>query len=79
MQVFVPLTDDMLDALDSAEVPVPYRLGTPPISAVTPSTSARHGAPQSMCSSSRSPGATPSSAALPALSSSTYRAGPALG
>lgn len=77
-KVFVPLTDDMLDALDCADAPVPYPIGAIPFSAVVPGSAGDDVARQSRRSSSRSPGATPSSAALPALSSSTYLAGPVL-
>lgn len=77
MKIFIPLTDDMLDDLDANELPVPYQAGLPPISQITDSVSAPHPV-QSRKSNSSSPGLTSSSAALPALSSSTYMAGPAL-
>ena len=79
MKVFIPLTDDMLDTLDCAERLVPYTPGAIPLSAIPAAVKDRALSRQSMSSSSRSPGTTPSSAALPALSSRTYRAGPVLG
>lgn len=84
MKVFVPLTDDMLDAMDDGEAPVPYRLGVIPVASLEILSEAPAREPlaaprQSMSSSRTSPLSTPSSSALPALSSRTYRAGPVLG
>lgn len=84
MKVFIPLTDDMIDAMDGEEMPVPYRVGVIPLGSLeilseAPACEPLAAARQSMSSSSTSPGSTPSSSALPALSSRTYRAGPALG
>lgn len=76
MKIFIPLTDDMLDSLNASASLVPYRLGLTPISQLT-AEAAPH--PYSSIKVSSSPALAPSSAALPALSSSTYRAGPALG
>ncbi len=80
MKVFVPLNDDMLERLlqdtSGSELPVPYQAGLPTINQLR----ARQGtALQSSSRDSTSPAATPSSSALPALSSSTYMAGPSLG
>ena len=79
MKVFIPLTDDMLDALDCTDRLVPYTPGAIPLSVIPAAAQDRALGHQSMSSSRRSPGTTPSSAALPALSSRTYRAGPVLG
>lgn len=68
MLQFVPLTDEMLYAQDVALLQlVPYRCGLP---------CARD---DQRCTSSASPGLMPSSSAVPALSSSTYRAAPSDG
>jgi len=84
MKVFVPLSDDLLDnppdelldPLNREAALVPYQLGRLSISQVTAPTATE---PHSKSSNSSSPGFVPSSAALPAFSSSTYLAGPALG
>ena len=76
MKIFIPLCDDMLDQLEDPGALVPFQFGVPSISQVTASAPVES---QSMKRSSSSPVLTPSSAALPALSSSTYRAGPLLG
>ena len=66
MDIFEPLTDDMLECGDFDGELVPYQPGYMLIShCETPE-------PQSRCSTSRSPADTPNSAALPALSSRTY-------
>lgn len=65
---FVPLTDEMLYAMDGPPLPlVPYRTGVPCVRE------------DQRCTVSESPGFTPSVSAMPALSSSTYRAGPSDG
>lgn len=87
MKVFVPLTDHMLDAMpddwDADDLPVPYRIGMIPLGslerAADPPAPGLDAPLQSMSSCRTSPGSTPSSSALPAFSSSTYRAGPSLG
>lgn len=84
MKVFVPLTDDMLDQLDGGDLPVPYSPGAIPLSSLPrgarlQDTGCAGLDGQSISSSSRSPADTPSSSALPAFNSSTYRAGPSLG
>jgi len=75
MKVFVPLTDQMLEDNPNPGPLVPYQPGLPPISQLTASARPNR---QSSISTSSSPGCTPNSPALPALSSSTYLAGPAL-
>lgn len=75
MKVFIPITDEMLEHGLIADELVAYQPGLPLLSQL-------HTNPPSNQSSlrvSRSPGATPSSEATPALSSSTYMAGAALG
>ncbi len=75
MKVFVPVTDEMLDSGDLDGLLVPYRPGRVLLSQC-------RDAPQmvqSRCSANLSPATNPNSEALPALSSSTYMAGPALG
>lgn len=69
MQIFVPITDDILDHPELLALLVPYQAGV----ALSPE------AIQSSRKTNRSPASTPSSEAVPALSSSTYWAGPALG
>ena len=75
MKVFVPVTDDMLQREDFTGLLVPYRPGRLLVSQcrkiLEPCQSSRN--------TSLSPGASSSSDALPALSSSTYLAGPSLG
>ena len=73
MKVFVPFTDDMLDDPAFAEMLVPYQAGSALLSQLETEED------QSRCKTITSPGTSPSSDALPALSSSTYRAGPSLG
>ena len=75
MKIFIPIDDKMLDTPDFQEILVPYQPGVPTINQMK--TAVRKSG-QSRSSSSGSPGLTASSAALPALSSSTYLAGPAL-
>lgn len=76
MKIFIPLTDDMLDTLNASMSLVPYQPGVPSIGQLTGTPGTNH---QSSNSISSSPGLASSSRALPALSSSTYLAGPALG
>ena len=76
VKYFTPLNEDLLDCKRFDEALVPYQPGLPVISQLSV---AGRKTGQSRSSTSRSPGSTPSSAALPALSSSTYLAGPALG
>ena len=73
MKVFVPFTDEMMDHPDFAEMLVPYQPGHPLLSRLE----AAEG--QSRSSTIVSPDTKPNSDALPALSSSTYIAGPSLG
>lgn len=73
VKVFVPITDEMLEDGSFDEPLVPYQPGRLLFSQVAVAD------PQSRCSTSVSPFTTPSSAALPPLSSSTYWAGPSLG
>jgi hypothetical protein len=70
MKAFVPLTDAVLAGLDGTETLVPYRPGLPLASQLNQRIPGGE-ASQSRCSSSGSPACRPSSAALPALSSST--------
>ena len=76
MQVFVPLDEDTIDQLNHQDALVPYQAGLLSVSQIAGPAAEDA---QSRSSTSSSPGSAPSSAALPALSSSTYRAGPALG
>jgi len=73
MKVFVPITDEMLDKGLIPDDLVAYQAGRLLLSQlqVTPA--------QSRSSTKRSPAVTPNSDASPALSSSTYMAGAALG
>jgi hypothetical protein len=73
MNVFIPVSDEILDHPELLYELVPYQVG---MALARP---ASNDAPQSRCNTSTSPATTPSSVAAPALSSSTYRAGPALG
>lgn len=73
MKVFVPFTDEMLDKDLVLDELVAYQRGQILLSQLQT-------APlQSRSSVKRSPAATPSADAAPALSSSTYMAGAALG
>ena len=73
MKVFIPVGDEILDHPELLYLLVPYQAG---MALTRP---ARPDDVQSRCSTITSPGTRPSSEAIPALSSSTYRAGPALG
>ncbi len=75
MKVFVPITDEMLERGDLDGLLVPYRPGRTLISQ-SPTGTIRD---QSSSRTSASPAETPISEAMPALSSSTYCAGPSLG
>ena len=73
MKVFVPITDEMLDKGLIPDELLAYQAGLPLLSQL-------QSAPlQSRSSTKRSPTPTPNSDAVPALSSSTYLAGLALG
>ena len=76
VKYFTPLNEDLLDRWLFDEALVPYQPGLPIISQLA---IASDKSGQSRSRTSTSPALTPSSAALPALSSSTYLAGPALG
>lgn len=76
MKIFIPMNDDMLDALNPSISLVPYQPGLPTIGQLAGLAGTNH---QSSNSNNSSPGLASSSRALPALSSSTYLAGPALG
>ena len=73
MKVFIPITDEMLENGMIPDELVAYQPGQVILSQLqtTPS--------QSKSSTKRSPTPTPNSEAMPALSSSTYLAGPVLG
>lgn len=73
MKVFIPAGDEILDHPELLYLLVPYQVG------VALARPAARDLAQSRCNTMASPGTRPSSEALPALSSSTYRAGPALG
>lgn len=73
MKIFVPVTDDILDHPELLSLLVPYQAGVALAAQAGPEPV------QSSRKTNRSPASTPSSEALPALSSSTYWAGPALG
>lgn len=75
MKVFVPITDDMIERGELNGLLLPYRPGRPLLSQYREIDLPG----QSRSRVSKSPGTTPSSEALPALSSRTYCAGPALG
>jgi len=66
MQIFVPVTDDILDQPELLALLVPYRAGVALAARAGPE------AVQSSRKTNRSPASTPSSEALPALTSSTY-------
>ena len=71
MQVFVPI-EDIGDVPDDAGPLLPYQYGMRIWSVEVIQREAEQSPAQSRCSSSRSPGFTPSDSATPALSSSTY-------
>lgn len=73
MKVFIPITDEMLDAGLIPDELVAYQRGQLLLSQLQ--TAPR----QSRSSNKRSPAETPSPDAMPALSSKTYMAGAALG
>lgn len=75
MKVFVPYSDAMMDDPRFAELLVPYQPGLKTLNEVPDLKSAD----QSRSSDMTSPGTRPSADAVPALSSSTYIAGPSLG
>lgn len=75
MKIFIPLTDEMLEQGIIPDELVAYQAGHPLLSQLKTIP-----APvQSSSSINRSPSPTPSSEAVPALSSSTYMAGAMLG
>ena len=73
MKVFIPISDEMLMEGKFPDDLVCYQPGMPVFNQL------QAGRTQSRSTDKRSPGATPSSDATPALSSSTYLAGPVLG
>ena len=73
MRVFIPITDEMLEKGMIPDELVAYQVGMPLLSQVQTVSL------QSRSTTRRSPTPTPSSDAVPALSSSTYLAGAALG
>lgn len=73
MKVFIPITDEMLEQGVIPDELVAYQPGRPLLSQLQTAPA------QSSAIVSRSPGPTPSSDAVPALSSSTYLAGAVLG
>lgn len=75
MKVFVPYNDAMMDDPAFAEFLVPYQPGLKTLNEVPDLKSAD----QSRNKVITSPGTSPNSDAVPALSSSTYIAGPSLG
>jgi len=75
MKVFIPITDEMLEKGLIPDDLVAFRPGQLLISQFHASPNAT----QSKSMSNRSPGPTPNSDAVPALSSSTYMAGLMLG
>lgn len=77
MKVFIPATDDLLECAQYPGRLVPYSPGLIALAQLQPRTTVPSA--QSTSSSSLSPAPTPNSLALPALSSNTYCAGPALG
>jgi len=68
MNIFIPITDDMLEQDVVPDKLVPYQPGQPLLSQLQTHTSPA----QSRSTTNRSPNLTPSSIADPALSSSTY-------
>ena len=75
MKVFIPLTDEMIEKGLIPNELVPYQPGQPLLSR----DGQQRKANQSSKSVSSEPGPTPKRSAKPALSSSTYIAGPVLG
>ena len=75
MKVFVPVTDEMLEQEEIGDLLVPYQPGRLLLSQCREQPVVN----QSILKTSLSPVASPSSEDFPALSSSTYLAGPALG
>ena len=75
MKVFIPLTDEMLEQGMIPDELVAYQPGRPLLSQLKTAPAPA----QSSLIVNRSPSPTPSSEALPALSSSTYLAGAMLG
>ncbi len=73
MKVFIPITDEMLEQGVIPDELVAYQPGQPLLSQLQTAPA------QSGTIVNRSPGPTPSSDAVPALSSSTYLAGAMLG
>ena len=73
MKVFIPITDEMLEKGMVPDELIAYQAGMPLLS------QAQTAPLQSRSTTRRSPSPTPSSDAVPALSSSTYLAGAALG
>ena len=73
MKVFIPITDEMLESGNIPDDLLAYQPGLPLLS------QAGAALPQSKSSVRRSPTPTPSSEAIPALSSSTNLAGAILG
>ena len=74
MKVFVPMGDEIFDNPELLAELIPYQAGYPILGLKRQ----KDQLPDKY-STMRSPGSSPSSEALPALSSRTYRAGPALG
>jgi hypothetical protein len=83
MKVFIPITDEMIDKGILPDEIVPFRPGQPFLANGEPFPLARGETGPSTAQSSSSvsvePGPTPRRSAEPALSSSTYMAGPRLG
>jgi len=75
LKIFIPVNDSMPDTPDFGETLIPYQPGMVTIGQAA---ACGHDCRQSRSNTNSSPGLTPSSLALPALSSSTYLAGPAL-
>mgnify|MGYP007044785338 FL=1 len=75
MKVFIPITDEMLEQGLIPDELVAYQTGHPVLSQFQSHRDTAH----SRSRMSESPGPTPSSDAIPALSSSTYMAGLLLG
>ena len=75
MKIFVPITDDMLETGNFPAELIAYQAGVPLLSQLRPAPVAI----QSISSVNTSPASTPNFEARPALNSSTYMAGKALG